>query len=732
VKVKTCIYWLFCSCAVHAASLPQVRLSPFTSQGPLLSVNGNEFPASIYYANNQYERDELALEGMRKAYDAGFRVLSIQLLLPGTTSPESILQTLEKFLEPFPEALILPRVWMGVSSDWYKNNPDQLYMFADGTQVPDIATPVSEKWLAEAEARLEDLIDLIAESNYADRFIGMIPLYYYTGEWHMWELGTSGGYSPRMETAFQQWAEKTYGSVANLNNAWNSDLKRFENIRLPTKEERYAGALFRDPKTQQREIDFALFFNTRSPQLMKSIARTIKHKTGGRSLVGYFYGYLFEHAWHNTWPQQSGHLGLSEILACPDIDFFGCSYSYNFFNRKFGLPVDFISPHDSAQLNGKAVFLEEDSYTHMAIPPEMDWAPGWQHRTKNREETLAVLKRNLGVAIAHGEMMHWQDLLSDGRFNDERIWQWYLKAFDFQKSLDLDAPYAPQVAVLIDETYPVRQRVEARAVYGRWVYETRMMLSRVDTTVGWYLQSDLDKLPGSVRCVVLLTPYDFSESEKQALKEKFMRDGKMVVFGYMPDDPSGLTGIHLKWNPQPINPQSRLLPKTLLPDRRKTVFGDNRDLSYIENHPNATLPDVAPHLVIDDPDALVFARYTQTDQASCALRQMDGWKSVVLGSHRLTPHLWRELFRRAGCHLWLDELSNEFNAPDFIQASGNFLMVQSFDGGEKEVFLPESAGSIFLWRDGESTLLATNAAAFDVNLKPGVPEYIWWEKFPRG
>ncbi len=118
--------------------------------------------------------------------------------------------------------------------------------------MPDIASPVSEKWLAEAGTRLEELIDLIAGSKYADRFIGMIPLYYYTGEWHMWELDKSGGYSPLMETAFQQWTKQRYGSVEKLNKTWNSDLKDFDEVRLPTKEERDQGAfgLFRDPSKQ--------------------------------------------------------------------------------------------------------------------------------------------------------------------------------------------------------------------------------------------------------------------------------------------------------------------------------------------------------------------------------------------------------------------------------------------------------------------------------------------------
>ena len=727
-----------CSCA--ADGFPAVRVIPSGAQGPLFAVNGKEFPATIYYANNQYQRDDLAIEGMRKAYDAGFRIFSIQLLLPGTASSNEIFQTLEKFIAPFPDALILPRVWMGVSADWYKDNPDQLYTYADGQKVADIASPVSEKWLQEADRRMGELLDLIAGSKYANRFIGVIPLYYYTGEWHMWDLDKSGGYSPLMRTAFQAWLEQRYSSIDHLNEAWHSGYHQFSEILLPTKAERYKGTfgLFRDPSKQQNEIDFAFFFNTRSPELMTSIAKTVKEKTGGHSLVGYFYGYLFEHAWNDVWPQQGGHLGLSKLLDSPYVDFYGCSYSYNMFNRKFGLPADFISPHDSAQLNGKAVFLEEDTYTHLAVSPDCDWAPGWPQRTKNFEETMAVLKRDMGLAIAHGEMMHWQDLLSDGRFNDQRIWDWYRKAYEFRGALKLDPVYRPQVAVVLDGTYPVWQQVKARPVFGRWVYETRMMLSRTGTTCGWYLQDDLDKIPDSVRCVILLTPYHITDGEKQALRDRFMRDGRMVVFCYLPDlfeqsQPpalSGFCGINLKLHEADINPEGRLLPDTLIAGKYSPVMGDNRDLSFVTTCPGAVLAGVNPYLTVDDPKAEIFADYTQSREPSCAWKNMGGWTSVYLGTSRLTPDVWQALFKKAGCHLYLEPVSDDFDAPDFIQASGNFLMVQSFSGGPKTIHLPEKAGHIYLWKDGLSSQIAADADSAEISLTAGVPEYIYWEKKP--
>lgn len=725
--------------AVEDIDIPEVRLHPSGPHGPMFVVgNGDPFPATIYYANNQFDRDEEILKGMRLAYEKGFRVFSVQILLPDTASREAILATLDKFLDPFPDAMILPRVWMGSSRQWYEENPGELYELADGSRIPDIASPASDAWLQEANKRIVELIELIGSSKHASRFLGVIPLYYMTGEWHMWEIGRSGGYSPVMRDAFRQWALRRYASIQGVNAAWGTDYSSPEDIFLPTEKERNAGNLghFRDPSRQQREIDFAGFFNSLSARQMLSIARTVKKATEGRSLVGYFYGYYFEHAWNNTWPQQSGHLALSRLLESPDIDFYGCSYSYNMFNRKFGLPVDFISPHDSAALHGKGVFFEEDSYTHLAIPPsEGLHAPGWQHRTRTPTETQAVLKRNFGVAVAHGEMMHWQDLLADGRFSEPAIWDWYDKAFAFRDSLELDAPYEPEVAVLVDETYPIWQRVEARAVFGRWVYETRIMLSRVDVTTGWYLQNDLERLPDSVRCVILLTPYHLTDSEKSALESRFMRDGRMVVLCYLPDlfrpgekpRVSRFAKIKLELREEQINPESRLVPEGLDGITKAEVVGDSRDLSYIESLPDARLPDLSPYLVVNDPEAHVFARYTANDEPSCAWKEAGGWFSVYLGAPRLNVAAWRALFRMAGCHLYLADVSENFDEPDFLSASGNFVMLQAAGGGTRRLRLPSRAREINLWENGKSIPIAHDTDEVTLELDPGIPAYIQWK-----
>ncbi|AKJ64734.1 beta-galactosidase [Kiritimatiella glycovorans] len=723
----------------NAVAFPETRLDPFTSDGPRVRVEGHgSQPFRIYFGNNQFDKDEIILEEMHKARDAGVRVLSVNVGLPEATSPEKIRATLDYFFEPFPEALILLRVWLGPSETWHKKHPEERFTYADGSTTK-MASPASEVWRKYAHRNVRELLDIIADSPYADRFIGLIPLYYLTGEWQMWHPEKSGGYSAPMTRAFRAWARETYGSIGKVNKVWGTELESFREIEVPSRDERYEGefGIFRNPATQQKVIDFTVFMNNLIPDVMGEMAATIKDATAERSLVGYFFGYLFEHAWTGNWPQQIGHLGTSRLLACPDVDFFGSAYSYNMYNRRFGFPMDVHGPRSSGPLHGKAVFLEEDTFTHLAEEPDKSLAaPGYPQRTTHMEETMAVLKRNMGLMIAQNEFPHWQNLLSDGRFNDKRIWNWYDKVHDLIERASLNPAYEPSVAVVLDEKSYTWQRVPARAVYGRWVYETRMALSRTDAALGWYLQSDLDRIPESVRCVILLTPYHLDPAEKNALRRRWMKDGRMIVFCYLPDlfragkAPSltKFTGIGLELHRDEIDPESRLVQGTLMEEGYDPRLGEATDLSYNWNEPGAKLGPVSPWLHVEDEEAEVFARYIDEELPSCAMKEMDGWTSVYLGTSRLTPRIWRELFRRAGCHLYLDEVSDKWMKPDFIQASPPFLMVQSFRGGRKTVYLPHRASVVGEWRDGETRVLGRDTDRVDLDLRPGHPAYILWRR----
>ncbi|MFA6172901.1 MAG: hypothetical protein WC701_04385 [Kiritimatiellales bacterium] len=688
-------------------------------------IDGKTRPLVMYFGNNQFNRDDRILEEMEKAVGAGVPVLSFNLYLPAMASDTELLKIIERFMKPFPDAYFMPRVWLGPGEAYQNSFPEEMMKYAGG-RIGGYASASSEHWKKFTDHNLRELVKLIRRSPYAKQFAGLKLTYHQTGEWIYWEPQSSAGYDEPTRRDFARWLENKYG-------------KKYENITVPTEEERNTGTLgeFRDPKTRQREIDFSLFYNTANADNIIRFARTVKEATENKSLVAAFYGYLFELAWNENWPQQAGHLGLEKLCRSPYIDIIGAPYSYNPIGRGFGLPVDLHGPFDGINRYGKVAMIEEDTFTHLALNPKAGdgWdpaiAPGYASRTADMTQTVAVLRRDLGVAAARNQMLLWQNLFSEGRFNDRQIWDMYKPYLAWmQQSAETAPPFQPQVAVLADPENITLLKNKAYGITERWLYQNRFPLNRVDASIGYYLQSDLDKLPGSVRCIVMLNPFRITAEQKTVLKERFMRDGKMIIFCYMPDiyDDSGVTpdgtgfcGINLELKPGPIIPESRANGK-ISPDSRGAHFG-GKQFGMQKEQP------CAPFLKVTDSDAVVFANYTATGEASCALKEMNGWTSVYLGSPGLPPGLWRELFRKADCHLYLDDktFSQDFEKPDFIQADGKFLMIQSACGGTKTIHLPARAAKVYRFDDSAPQLIAEDCDEFRADLKPGIPAFFLCE-----
>jgi len=711
--------------------IPDAQIQTNRTGACVWQIDGQPQPLVMYFGNNQFNHDERILEEMEKAAPVGVPAFSFNLSLPATISNTEQLKVIERFMKDFPDTYFMPRVWVGPGGAYAQSFPDEIMQYADG-QKSGYISPYSQHWQGFVDHNLRELIKMIRRSPYAKQFIGLKLTYYQTGEWVYWNShATSSGYSEMARQAFIRWLKEKYTRLESLNAAWNSTLKGFDEVSLPSAEEREAGTVgaFRIPETQQREIDFSLFFNTANADAIIRFAQTIKEATDDQSLVATFYGYLFELA-DGKRLQQAGHHGYGKLCRSPYIDIIGAPYSYHPVGRGFGLPISMHGPFDGLQPHGKVGLLEEDTFTHLALDPNTEEylkdviAPGYNSRTTTMEETLAVLRRNLGVSISHGYLHLWQNLFSEGRFNDQKLWDMYKPYLQWMRRKSAtEAPFRPQVAVLVSTENMTLLKDGATEILEPWLYQSRYFLDRVDTSIGYYLQTDLGILPDSVRCVVLLNPYRITAEQKSVLKEKFMRDGKMVVFCHMPGiynktefNPagSGFCGIDLTFHNKTITPQATAT-KGLGLSLAGTVFGE-KQLDH-------NVKSFAPYMTVKDLAATVFARYDSTDEASCAFKEMNGWISVFLGASRLPAPLWRELFKKAGCHLYLDNPSSDFMRPDFIQANGNFLMVQSASGGRKTIHLPEKAKQVYRFDGVRPKPIAADCDSFKVALKPGVPAF---------
>lgn len=714
--------------------IPDAQILTNSNGACVWQINGKPQPLAMYFGNNQFNHDDRILEEMEKVVPAGVPAFSFNLHLPSMISNTEQLKVIERFMEKFPDAYFMPRVWLGPGEAYRQSFPDETMQYADGQKSGYVST-YSEHWREFTDHNLRELIKMIRRSPYAKQFIGLKLTYYQTGEWMFWNAHTiSSGYTELARKSFIRWLKEKYISLEQLNEAWNSDLNRFDEVAIPSAKERDTGGIgmFRNPEMQQREIDFSLFFNTANANTIIHFGQTVKEASGNRSLVATFYGYLFELACNGRTLQQAGQLGLKMIIDSPYIDIIGAPYSYNSVGRGFGLPVDLHGPYDGLQSHGKLGMLEEDTYTHLALSPDEDarwetqYAPGYGSRTVNMGETIAVLRRNLGVSISHNYLHLWQNLFSEGRFNDQKLWDMYKPYLQWMTQRSTaTAPYQPQVAVLVSSKNITLLKNDAEAIIEPWLFQSRYALNRVDTSIGYYLQTDLKKLPDSVRCVILLNPYRISAEQKTVLREKFMRDGKMVVFCLMPNiydeigfNPKGsdFCGIDLAFHTKTIDPRSSATG-VLVPSISGNTFGEEQPEQLHVAKPHS------PYMTVQDPDAMIFARYNATGEASCALKRMNGWTSVFLGASRLPVPLWRKLFKEAGCHLYLENPSTVFENPDFVQANENFLMVQSATGGKKTIRLPKKANTVYCFDSACSKPIATNCSTFEVELEAGIPSF---------
>ena len=131
-------------------------------------------------------------------------------------------------------------------------------------------------------------------------------------------------------------------------------------------------------------------------------ARTVRG-TGGKKLVVFFYGYVFEFGAIHNGPATAGHYALRRVLDCPDIDVLCSPISY--FDRGFGQSAPAMTAAESIALAGKMWLYEDDTRTYLGTGK----APGWQDGVDTLEETNRSFCGHGSVCPAEFRAGGWTD-----------------------------------------------------------------------------------------------------------------------------------------------------------------------------------------------------------------------------------------------------------------------------------------------------------------------------------
>jgi len=664
VRLLTTIGWLALVLVASAArplSWPQCEVRSGAKGAPAIVIDGTPFVPILFVGNNQFGRDEVLLDELRLAAREGIRLFGFGLKLDWHESDQEAAETIAQFCDAHPDGFFFVRIWLGPNQAWLMDHPDDVITKHDGERIP-FASPSSEIWRADAGQQLRRRIEAVGNGPYARQFAGVIPTYLQTSEWFYKDADDFMDYSPANLAAFRVWLERTYRRNARLQDAWNEANVTFDTARFPAPDERDAAALgpFRDPRVSRAAIDMQRFQNELVAETIAYFARIVKDTTKGRALVGAFYGYTME--LNGNGPRalaHSGHLALRSFLECRDIDMIHAPYSY--FERALGQPAHLHLPVDSAALHGKLAVLEEDTYTHLAqMPADHLIAPGWRDQTQSLDETLAVNRRNGGLFLMHRCGVCVFDLLSDGRWNDKTFWDSTTLLRRMAAELRDSPVFEPQVAFVVDDDSVHYLCDTTHPVLLESLHRWRAELDRTGVPIGYYLQSDLIRLPDSIRVLILANPYHITVDQERAIR-KYLNLGATVIWTFAPGiaDDTGLsferiaelTGIPVeaKSGQQPVAFRSELTP---------------------ENQPVGDAPWPLRFVVTSEESLDVVARYQATGEVAAAARPYGGGVSLYTAVPRLPIGLLREIFQRAHVHLYRDQ-------PGMTAIAGPYLIAHT-------------------------------------------------------
>lgn len=684
---------------------------------------------------------------------------------PGEWDFSGVDEKLDEYVSIDPNALFLPRILL-TPGDWFgEMYPDEITRRDDGSPAGMFGDRTHPSFASEVYRELshEVMVAFIThlEGTYGDRIVGYQVGNGFGGEWlpfnSFWETRgddpppTKFGvedYSPASIRAFRQWLREKYDEdVTALQRAWGDASVTFETAEAPGEVARYSTTrgIFFDPAVSSQVPDFLLYFNDSVGDVLLENARWIKEITGGRKIVGSFYGAIWLN-FPNLSSNHAGQLALTRVLASEDIDFICSPYTYD--NKYVGGPHNAQSLPEAANLHGKLYFSETDTETHLT---QRQWRWGNSlHNPETWEETRGLLVRDFGYAFTKGIGMWWTDLFG-GTFDDPRITELLarLKAID-QEQLGADKRSTAEVAVILDEA-SFAYGGDGEPVFNAWLTAQKQWeLGFMGMPWEPHLLSDMGNPElKDFKLYLFLNTIRVSPAQREAIHARLRRNNATAVWvyatGYIDDradvdNISALTGIRLAEEMTPgelhVDVTNREHPITAgLPARlaygtderveeiiryydHQVYLKDPRDPGLQRDLPGFR---VSPRFYADDPEAAVLGTMgAGVDGPGLVVKEVDGFRSIFSGAPILPSSLLRGIAREAGVHIYSD-------AEDVVTANRGFLSIYAPRGGTRTVRLPDPATVVDLL---EGDTLALDVTEFELELAANAAVLLKLERTP--
>ena len=385
-----------------------------------------------------------------------------------------------------------------------------------------------------------------------------------------------------------------------------------------------------------------------------------------------------------------GHNDLYRLLKSPNLDFFLSPIDYR--HRSIGAPSSDMKPYGAIRANGKLALSEDDTRTNLTAATIFD-------QTVNMEQTLAVLKRNHGVALTRGMVLNHLPLVGGSELDAPEIRELFSQSMQAgQMMLEENVSPKAEIAVVLDEealayVVPTLQQIYVpdttryhydpsngklvdvvrgvQPLTGELLGDQQIALSQCGAPVDWMMLQDPRSL-ADYKLVIFAGAFLDSPQLREALDVVRTNDATTLVLygagflskaGIDVEGMSELLGIHL----------------------RETPSGSLR-VKFSKDRESGVDYPAQPRFAVSEENAEVLARYADDDAVASARKG----KVIFYGGVALDAPFLREVARSAGVHIYTETDDNFF-------AGGNFLCIHATSTGDKTIRLPHRTDAVEIY-----------------------------------
>ena len=612
---------------------------------------------------------------------------------------------MDRVLALDPKACFLPRVYTIAPEWWIRENPQERFACGGDAGVLDHESYASVKARKEVGAAFREVVRRLY-ARYGDRLMGIHVANGPWGEWFTWdaeiacrkyhgENPTAGDVSEPMRKAFVAYLRKKYANDRNaLRKAFADPAAEFDSVKIPSKEERQRldVGIWRDPAKGRRVMDYFECHHDVTASMIDHYCRIVKEVSGGKLLTSVFYGYTPE----ETWGQESDHRATSRFLRSPYVDMISSPHTYS--RRRPGGDGAFRQYFSSAALHGKLFIDESDDRTHLE-----NLKKGYKDSfAKDMGDSLGLLWREFGNAVTRSCGLWYMDVRT-GNFKNPRILDTVSAARNLnEKAISLPRGRCSDVAIVSNpesEFYFGYRNTVTNNISLALNSRQMSALHRIGAPFDWFTIDDIEAVArGGYKVILFLDCQYMSKSNLAAVRALQKGDRTLVWMhapGYVSED--GLSVDRMKslagFSFDRVE-SGKLEARDV---RTGQVFG----LGYPQ------LDIFVPKTTSEDLVLCVGTDGLLTGRPLVVERNFGSWTSVFASVPGMSENVLREIYRRAGVHIYTD-------AGVVVSANSSWLMLHAADARNVWVRLPRSYRRVTDVVTGQSA--GEDISAFDWNV----------------